>query len=527
MSQRLDDKLLILYKYLQEHPFSRDTVAETLSITTRQLSRLMKQWEKEGFLEYRVGVGRGILSEVSFKEDIEQRFVTELIHQLEDYSYEEMEEILKLPMHKSSEALIRALYNQKLLIDEGCVESSNEGSSYIDYIYRIPDNYDPLEGNDVSKDVLHYNVMDRLYDVDNQLNFSSELISHEEMDEDSITIYLHHDIKFSDGTVLFAVNVVRCLERLFAHPDHQHKFEGVTGLEVVNLFCFKMYFKTNIDHIKLALSYASASIYDYDEQENIIGTGMYKVKSSTDSYIELCARNDSHYPTPDITTIYLVNSYKQYMSSFKHEDTKIISRGKVRQKGFLCYNPKFTPLNKEERAHLSELIYQFFQKYNNNEQMKFKDIEVFDTPFTIGMFSDQNSGQIRLYEILKEAGFNVHAKCIDFSDILAGNSQGLQCDLFFLAHTYLDEVFYYSLLTNTNLRCWFMEFEQSKAMVEQFNSSDKAHWKCIESEYKSFIEGNYWVHPLIHSFRDYIIPKHFKNVQLNNDGIIIYRKIIQ
>lgn len=40
----LDEKLLILYKYLQHNEYSRDDVALELEITSRQLTRLIKQW---------------------------------------------------------------------------------------------------------------------------------------------------------------------------------------------------------------------------------------------------------------------------------------------------------------------------------------------------------------------------------------------------------------------------------------------------------------------------------------------------
>ncbi|WP_262997344.1 SgrR family transcriptional regulator [Macrococcus capreoli] len=525
MCNKIDEKLLIMYKYLQEHAFSREEVSKVLNITTRQLSRLMKQWESENLLEYQVGIGRGVFSEVTFNKDIEQLYVSYQIQQIGTLSFEEIEHILDLPLYNSSKALIESIYQQRLVAKNDNNQTDEDEATFIDFVYRIPEVLDPLLHSDVSQDVLLFNIMDRLYEVDNKLIFLSSLVSHEEVDDYGLTIYLHHDIKFSNGQILFAQNAVDCLNRLMKHPDHQYKFAMVKSIEVLNLFCFKIYYEGSIDYLKLMLSSAYASIYIQDDNK-FLGTGAYKVYSTTENYITIKARTDSHHQTPDVGTVYLINNYEQYTRSFKYQQTEELSKGVVIQNGFMCFNPLFTKLDKKKRQLLIELVTIFYKSFNNNQNVELKPTEIFDNEFVIGTFSEKNIGQKKLYESLKKAGFNVKYKVVSFNDLIDGNIDGLQCDIFFLGHTYVEDLFYYTLMNNTNLRFWFLHFDVIKSLLDRFRVATINDWKEIEYRLKLFMEDEFWLHSLVLSFRKHIVPVNFKNVNLNNDGLIVYKHIV-
>ncbi|MFC6293445.1 hypothetical protein BHU61_09950 [Macrococcus epidermidis] len=210
--QKVDEKVLRLYKHLQEHEFIRDDVASLLAITPRQLSRLLKQWEREGLLHYQVGVGRGVLSEIKFVKNIEHLFVAYVVNHIKEYTFEEIIGILSMPLHQVSKELIISVFNAQLVVHND-VGEAEEGANYVDYIYRIPDDLDPLLHSDMSKDTIIYNIMDRLYEVNHDLHFTSNIVSHETLHDNKFTMYLHHDIVFSDGTLLSAQQVVDCLER--------------------------------------------------------------------------------------------------------------------------------------------------------------------------------------------------------------------------------------------------------------------------------------------------------------------------
>ncbi|RXK17176.1 SgrR family transcriptional regulator [Macrococcus sp. DPC7161] len=525
MVKKIDNKLLILYKYLQNNLFSRDEVSKVLGITTRQLSRLMKQWESDQLLTYRVGLGRGVLSEVTFNQDIEQMFISYHIQKINELSFEELENILQLPLYQSSKVLLHSIYHQRLIEDKEKNQSSQQECTFIDYIYRIPKVLNPLIHTDVSHEVLIFNLMDRLFDIDEEMNFSSSLVKHEEIIDNDLVLYLYHDVKFSNGKHLFASDVVECITVLMNHKSHREKYLVIESIETLGLFSLRIKYNCSLDYLKLILSSASASIYIH-VNEKYFGTGVYKIYQTSNTYITLINRTDSHHPTPDISKVYLINNYNQYIASFRHEKTSNISKGSLIQTGFMCFNPKYTVLDREKRKTLAELINDYYNNQNSDEILASYSNQIFEDEIVIGIYDKNNLKLNKLIGLLTKVGFNVKYKLLAFEDLLDGTVNRLKCDLFFLGHTYLDTLFYYSLMDNTNLGMLYSDFIELTGFIDQIKSTSITEWYKQENHFKRFIESKYWIKPLILSMRNYVIPTYFKNVTLNNNGLIIYKNII-
>ncbi|WP_414045599.1 SgrR family transcriptional regulator [Macrococcus equi] len=523
--QKVDEKLLRLYKHLQNHEFIRDDVATLLAITPRQLSRLLKKWEQEGLLHYQVGVGRGVLSEIKFDKNIEHLFVNYTVNHIKEYTFEEITEILTMPLHQVSKELITSVFNAQLVLhnDEGEID---EGATYVDYIYRIPDDLDPLLQSDMSKDTIIYNIMDRLYEVNYDLRFTSNVVSHETLHDNQFTMYLHHYITFSDGTMLSAQQVVDCLERFRTHPDHADKFKGVRSVTAQGLFNVTIMLDEpySADYIKFILAQSAASLYRVRE-ECFIGTGAYVLHQMKESFIQLEQRRSAHHEFGDIQQIYLVKNYQQYLDNYENVETKDLEKQHVLQRGYLMFHPCSTKLNVKKRKIIADAVHHFFDCYAKKEAICDYNGPVITDEVILGLFSLKDKAQLQLIQFLNQTGFNVKYECISFDKVLSDELTTLPCDFCLMSYTNIEQLYYVSLLTMTNikkLQPYFCEdIEQSN-----FARNQRKDWIATEEIYKEHLESNYWINPIKTLCKNKVIPIDYKNIHVNNDGILIYNKII-
>lgn len=518
-----DEKLLILYKYLQINEYSRDEVAHELKITPRQLTRLIKQWQQEGLIEYIGGVGRGNNSKINFKVDVEQQFIMNVLSQLEHYSIEEITNILLLPLNESSKNLIKGLFNTAVNIEEEIVpeeEIIGQGIT-VDYIYRFPKSMDPLQPMDTALDTLVYNTMDRLYEVDGDLNFKSHLVQLETFEDNSITLYLFQDITFSNGKQLLAHDIKFSLDRLLAHEWYGQFLSYIKSVEVIDLFVLKITFDGHIDKLKFDLSSPFASIYML-EGENYLGTHVYYVDRVTDDYIVMLARYTKHHNVPEVKKVYLVNSYSSYEQFIQDKHNESLLHN-VKMTKFTLFNPYFTKLQPTIRKQLLYYIKKFHQ---GGYDATIEALEIPQNTMIMGIFELTAHLVMPVLEYLVALGFNIKRMELSYKDTLTPGNLNLACDFIILGHTYIDQVYYYSLMNNTNVKTWFYYFEESRQFIHNITHLPLSKWSEEERWYKSFLmdEGWYAEHTTQH--RQIIALKGQKNVVFNNDGVISFGEII-
>ena len=513
-----DEKLLILYKYLQHNEYSRCEVAEELEITSRQLTRLIKQWQEEGLINYTGGVGRGNLSTVTFNLNVEQQFVMNILTNIDAYSVEEITNILQLPLNESSKNLIKSLFSNAISDNE--IDISQKTMT-LDYIYRIPETIDPLQPMDTALDTLVYNTMDRLYEVDSELNFKSHLVNHEEIEQNSITLYLFQDITFSNGKLLLAQDVKNCLDRLIKHDWYKNLLNYIQSVEVIDLFIVKITFEGQVEKLKLDLSSPFSSIYIV-EQSQYIGTNVYYMERLFDKYIVLTARHTPHHSMPEVRNVYLVNSYSDY-EQFIQEHNKRQITNNIRMARFTFINPYYTQLNRAERHQLLSYIKMF---YSEDGDEMIQSEEVTQKPIVMGMFDLTSHILKPLYKYLKDKGFNIKYHTLCYKDILEDNTNAIPCDFVILSHTYVSKVFYYSLLNNTNIKTWFSCFEESHKFNEALTYQPAHLWSDAQSKFKYFLRNEAWILENSVQKREIVALKGQKNVVFNNDGVILYGEII-
>lgn len=517
-----DEKLLILYKYLQNNEYSRDEVAEELEITPRQLTRLIKQWQEDDLIEYSVGVGRGNLSTFKFNVDVEQQFIMSVLSHLDTYSIEEITNILNLPLNESSKNLIKGLFNNAVKIDEDIIPVEMIGKAItVDYIYRFPDDLNPLQPMDTALDALVYNTMDRLYEVDGSLEFKSHLIQHETIEDDSLTIFMFQDITFSNGKQLLAQDIKHCLDRLVNDKWYSNLLSYIEKVEVIDLFVLKITFDGHIDKLKFDLSSPYASIY-LKEGADYIGTNVYSVNRVTKDYIVLQARHTTHHNLPEVQKVYLVNSYSNYKQFIEDKYHELLLHD-IKMIRFTIFNPYFTDLDYAERKQLLYYIQRFHQGAIDEH---IESMPITQKPIVMGMIDLTSHVLVPLFNYLKSVGFNMNKYHISYKDTLRDNTEALPIDFTLIGHSYIPEVYYYSLLNNTNIKTWFNYFDESKAFNRQITHKPIEEWAQAEQQFQSFLIDEAWYAENVKQLRNIIVLKGHKNVVFNNDGVILYGEII-
>lgn len=520
----IDEKLLLLYKYLETHDFFREEVAEYIEITPRQLSRLINQWQDEGIIEYIGGIGRGNYSKIKFNIDIEQQFIMDIISNLNEYSIEEITRILSLPLNESSKRLIEGLFNNAIHTENAQLSMLNEQKDTVtvDYIYRFPDNLNPLQQTDTAVDTLLYNTMDRLYTIANDMSFNSKLVQYEVVDEGSITIYLYQDITFSNGKNLLAVDVVNCLKRLINHKWHKENLDYISDIELIDLFAFKIYFNANLDKLKFDLSCTFSSIY-IQEFDSYIGTNTYKIESVTDSYIQLKARETTHHALPEINNIFLMKSYGSYESFIKDNHCEAIDKYAKMTK-FVIVNPCFTQLDLKERQVLLHYIKKYY--YPDYVDQILEQYSITDKPIIMGIPDLTRHKLIPLFNYLKENGFNISSIELPFDHFIGQDNKDIACDFVILGHTHREEAYFYKLMNYTNMRQWFDCLPQMKMLKKAYCENPISKWIALEKEYSDYLTNNAYFIITKQKSRKFIVLNGQKNVEFNNDGIIIFGDIL-
>ncbi|QRN50747.1 periplasmic substrate-binding domain-containing protein [Macrococcoides bohemicum] len=520
----IDEKLLLLYKYLEEHDFLREEVAEYIEITPRQLSRLINQWQDEGIIEYIGGIGRGNYSTIIFNVDIEQQVIMDIISNLNDYSIEEITHILSLPLNESSKRLIEGLFNNAIHAENTQMSPLKEqkGTVTMDYIYRLPENLNPLQQTDIALDTLLYNTMDRLYTISNDMTFTSKLVQYEVVDENSITLYLYQDITFSNGKNLLAVDVVNCLETLINHEWHKENLDYIYKIELVDLFALKIYFDADLDKLKFDLSSTFSSIY-IQEFDAFIGTNTYYIASIKDSYIQLTARQTSHHALPEINDVFLMKSYASYESFIKDKHCEEVDKYAKMTK-FVMMNPCFTQLDLQERRVLLHYIKKYY--YQDYEDLTLEQYSITKKSIVMGIPDLTRHKVIPLYQYLKAVGFNIASVELPFDYFIGQNNKEIQCDFVILGHTYREETYFYKLMNYTHMRQWFDCLPEMRMLKKEYLVKPLNKWKKLEQGYSDFLTNNAYFMITKQKRRKFIVLKGQKNVKFNNDGIIIFGDIL-
>ena len=534
-----DKKLLLLYGFLEKHPFDRQRIAEHLEVSDRHLTRLLNLWHEEGMIEYKKGQGRGIHSEVVFKVNPEERFVNQFMRNLNKLTLSDIEETLNLPISEVSKKVIKEK-TEILLYQRPVKEKTKEKKNvFIDYMDAIPDR--ATEGNHryLQSEHLLYNTMCRLYDLNDEGAVKNGLVAFDEWHGDRLRIYIRKDIQFYNGDILYASDIAESLTRYLNTYSNDLLDEIIQSIEVVSAFQLEIATAYRTDLLKPMLASLEAGIHKI-EGDHVLTTGPFYIENYEQRCVTLLRNPYYMNPAGDLEKIKLVNDINQYVPYLNQKNMETRSIPLRNRIEYVLLNPHSDSLDYHQRLYVLSVIQKFKDAYIKGpgkiEQRVFQEYQErlppgqdpmqFAKPLKLLCIDRMSFGTDPLVQFLIENDVPVLTTYISSDDYHNMDLNALEIDMLLASEFIPSSYRYLYLFKNAKFSGWFRENQLAKDMVHVYKNKSKEYWTYMENQFNSHLIGGAYVMPITYASKRINVPESFKNIWSSAFGVIDYNQII-
>ncbi|MGR3763042.1 ABC transporter substrate-binding protein [Rossellomorea sp. NS-SX7] len=295
----MENKLLTLWRYYPSGSIRVEEISETLQLSHKQTTRYLKKWNEEGWISFTPGRGRGNVSTLSWKKDVEEVFEEEAVKLIDQEPVERSSKYLMYDWSTDSKMRLMNKFHTKL----GFVQESQDK-------LIVPKRYPffsihPLEAADVLSAHLVANVFNRLVSITEEGDIIPELAHSWDISSTKLRLYLKKDIKFHDGSMLTAKDVAACLEKLRTYPHYRELWAPVETIEVKAPLVIDIGHSGGCSYMLPMLTMMCASIYK-DIKGRMIGTGPFSIEENSDSKTTLAAFKEHFQERPLLDTVEFV-----------------------------------------------------------------------------------------------------------------------------------------------------------------------------------------------------------------------------
>jgi len=303
----MDHYLLTLWNSVSSGNIKLEEIAEVLHLSPKQTSRYIQKWGTQGWLTFTPGKGRGNVSKLQWINDVEEIFEEQLRRMIENEPVETSSKYLLFDWSKDSKLRLMKLFQSKL----GYFQNANEIDKLI-----IPRRYPlltlhPLKAAEVHSANMVANVFNRLVAVDEQGLIYPELVHSWDECPTSLRLYIKKDVKFHDGSILVADDVVECLEKLRRDIHFQDLWEPVKEIKVVAPLILDICFPKGCSYCLQMLGTLNASIYK-ESKAQVLGTGAFYAENNHDLKTTLFAFKDYFQERPLLDEVEFVQVPKDF-----------------------------------------------------------------------------------------------------------------------------------------------------------------------------------------------------------------------
>lgn len=317
---KMDHYLLTLWNVVDSGEIKQKEIAEVLQLSSKQTTRYIQKWVTQGWLTFTPGKGRGNVSRLQWLKDVEEVFEEQLMKLIEIEPIETSSKYLLFDWSKDSKLRLMNKFSSRL----GYVQSANEIDKLI-----IPRRYPlltmhPLKAAEVHSANMVANVFNRLVTVDDQGVIYPELAHSWDESKTKLRLYLKKDVKFHDGSILLAEDVVDCLEKLRMDAHFKELWQPIQEIKVIAPLVIDICFPDGCSYALQMIGTLNASIYK-ESKDQLLGTGAFYAENSHDLKTTLFAFKDYFQERPLLDEVEFVQVPKDfdivYRSSTK-EDVK-------------------------------------------------------------------------------------------------------------------------------------------------------------------------------------------------------------
>lgn len=489
---------------------SHKNLAQLFNLSSRHITRKLKDLEELGVIRYKVGLGRGNTSEIEFLIDIEEEFLKYFLTNISYFTPEELNEILELPLSSTTISIIRSSIHKELY-----EKNTKKKTVYIDYLHRIPNFDNEMSIKDVSLQTITNNVGLRLFEKKGA-GYSSYLLKYYECNDQKCYMYLQKNVMFSNGSILVANDVVDCLNKYLKRKLSGAYKNFIKSVTVDGKFSFHFTYKGDFKIVQHILSDLGATIYKEFEGYRL-SIGPYQVSEVNDNYVTLVKNKYFHQYSFDIDEVYLINNLEKYIENVN--SLKKIDDPNHFNYHFLYKNPNITVDSKKAKKLLKDIK----DYYLNNDAIQ--DEEAIQLSIT---FIDDIPSHIQsLLIYLKSKNYNIEMHILNINDFINISVDDIHTDYIYFSELLLRDTYIFDLFTNSFLSKWCDTSYISETIVKKFFEQSHDNWKSFNDVIKKEREEKGNLILLTQEENKLIIPQNYDITEEFEYGIKNFSKLIK
>ncbi|QFF99349.1 ABC transporter substrate-binding protein [Psychrobacillus glaciei] len=542
----MEKHLLTLWREVPSGNIKQEELAKVLDLSLKQTARYIQKWAIEGWLTFTSGRGRGNLSTLNWLKNVETIFEEQVTKMIEEAPVELSSKYLVLDWSPDSKLRLMNKFRSKF----GYVQTTNDK-------LVIPKRnpfltIHPLEAADVSSASLVANLFNRLVTVDEQGVIAPELAHSWDITPINIRMYLKKDIKFHDGSILTAKDVIVCLNKLRNYPQYRELWKPIKNINVVAPLVLDIYFPDGCSYCLQMLGTMNASIYKENNTE-VLGTGCFYLEDNNEKKTTLAAFKEYFGERPLLDVVEFVQVPKEfdvvYRSSVQEETHTTFQVESDFGFGVVIMNSfRNTSIqHKEVRDYLHYIIAKNRHEINQVDSRKLPNHHgcligesksltisevkkpIFSEPLVLKLVDYTENTTMWLKNILEQEGIPIVTKRVSFKDTVFNNEENEDVDLFI--HEEVFELnqnfsFFYFLLNGySKLASILKKDTKSNSYLEEYLHTPFEKWTALNLKVEKELVENSIIIPIYYCKRQIPFTKDLMNIQIKHFGYVDFSKL--
>lgn len=544
----MDHYLLTLWNVVASGNIKQKEIAEVLQLSPKQTTRYIQKWITQGWLTFTPGKGRGNVSKLQWLKDVEEIFEEQLMKLIEVEPIETSSKYLLLDWSKDSKLRLMNKFSSKL----GYVQSANALDKLI-----IPRRYPlltmhPLKAAEVHSANMVANVFNRLVTVDDQGVIYPELAHSWDESKTKLRLYLKKDVKFHDGSILLAEDVVNCLEKVRKDAHFKELWQPIQEIKVIAPLVVDICFPEGCSYALQMIGTLNASIYK-ETKDQVFGTGAFYAENSHDLKTTLFAFKDYFQERPLLDEVEFVQVPKDFdivYRSSTHEDVKDTFEVES-DSGFGVVIMNTFRNSDIQRKEVRDYIHYVISKHRhdigrvssralpNHKSCLFGQDQHYVVPqverpkFTgtliMKLVSYTENTTQWLKEIFESEGIPVEIKWVSFADTITNSDKNQQVDLFIHGEVFeLNQNFsFYNFLKN-GYSPLFKILKTDSTLIDYMNEYARTpfhEWTALNLKVeKALLESSIMI-PLYYEKRQIPFSADLMNINIKHFGYVDFSKL--
>ncbi|GGA30293.1 ABC transporter substrate-binding protein [Psychrobacillus lasiicapitis] len=542
----MDKHLLTLWQSISSGSIKQIEIADLLQLSPKQTARCLQKWTKEGWLKYISGHGRGNVSTLKWLKNVEAIFEEQVMTMIDEDPVELSSKYLVLDWSPDSKLRLMNKFKSKFGYDQ----STNDK-------LVIPRRYPfltihPLKAADVNSASLVANIYNRLVAVDEKGFVSPELAHSWDVSPSKVRLYMKKDIKFHDGSILTAEDVVTCLEKLRTYPQYQLLWRPVQQIQIAAPLVIDIHFPTGCSYCLQMLGTMNASIYK-ETKSGLVGTGCFYMEDNDEKKTTLVAFKDFFGERPLLDMIEFVQVPEEfdvvYRSSALEENHSTFQVESDSGFGIVMMNTfrNSAIQRKEIRDYIHYIIAKKRQEIVRTDPRKLPNHKgcligksqsypihktrkpVFTEPLVLKLVNYTENTTLWLKNLLEEEGVPVVTKWVSFKDTVINNSANEEADLFIHGEVFemnQNFSFFFFLLNGYSKLASILKKEKKLASyLEEYIHTPFEEWTNLNLKVEKELIDQSIIVPLYYAKRQIPFSADLMNINIKHFGYVDFSKL--